>query len=145
MMKIYLDICCFNRPFDDQSQLRIRLESEAKLKIQEDVRSGTYKLIWSYILDYENSKNPFQERREQIAKWRAYSEEDTEEDGEIVALATQVSQHGIKKIDSLHIACAIRAKADYFLTTDDGVLKKATSIQNVRITDPIGFIKEVST
>ena len=41
-MKIYLDNCCFNRPFDDQSQLRIRLESEAKLKIQEDIRSGLY-------------------------------------------------------------------------------------------------------
>lgn len=58
-MKIYLDNCCFNRPFDDQSQLRIKLESEAKLKIQEDIRSGLYKLIWSYILDYENSKNLF--------------------------------------------------------------------------------------
>jgi hypothetical protein len=44
-MKIYLDSCCFNRPFDDQSKLRIRLEAEAKFKIQEDVRSGTYKLI----------------------------------------------------------------------------------------------------
>ncbi len=58
-MKIYLDNCCLNRPFDDQSQLRIKLESEAKLKIQEDIRSGLYKLIWSYILDYENSKNLF--------------------------------------------------------------------------------------
>ena len=58
-MKIYLDNCRFNRPFDDQSQIRILLESEAKLNIQENIRSGTYKLIWSYILDYENSKNPF--------------------------------------------------------------------------------------
>ena len=142
-MKIYLDNCCFNRPFDDQSQLRIRLESEAKLKIQEDIRSGSYQLVWSYILDYENSKNPFRERREQIAKWQVYSEEDIEEDEKTVKLAVLVSQHGIKKIDSLHIACAIKARVAYFLTTDDGVLKKATLIQGVRITDPIGFIKEV--
>ena len=54
-MRIYLDNCCFNRPFDDQSQIRIRLESEAKLKIQEEIRSGKIQLIWSYILDYENS------------------------------------------------------------------------------------------
>ena len=53
-------------------------------------------------------------------------------------------QHGIKKLDSLHIACAIRANADYFLTTDDGILKKVALIQNIRVTDPIGFIKEVS-
>ena len=107
-MKIYLDNYCFNRPFDDQSQLRIRLESEAKLQIQEDIRLGTYKLVWSYILDYENSKNPFRERREQIAKWRAYSEEDIEENKAVVAVATVINQLGIKKIDSLHLgACQI--------------------------------------
>jgi hypothetical protein len=78
-MKIYLDNCCFNRPFDDQSQLKIRLEAETKLKIQEDIRSGKYVLIWSYILDYENSKNPFQERHKQIAKWRNYAKFDVEE------------------------------------------------------------------
>ncbi len=31
-MRIYLDNYCFNRPFDDQSQIRINLEAEAKLK-----------------------------------------------------------------------------------------------------------------
>ncbi|HDH53254.1 MAG TPA: PIN domain-containing protein [Nitrospirae bacterium] len=142
-MRIYLDNCCFNRPFDDQSQLRIRLECEAKLKIQEDIRSGLHQLIWSYILDYENSKNPFQERVEQIARWRAYSEVDIEEDAEIVDIATQVSQYGVKKMDSLHLACAIKAKADYFLTTDDEIMKKDILIQGIRIIDPIGFIKEV--
>ena len=143
-MKIYLDNCCFNRPFDDQSQLRIRLESEAKLQIQEDIRSGLHKLIWSYILDYENSKNPFLERQEQIAKWRMFSEEDIEENEEIVQVSAMINQQGIKKIDSLHIACAIKAGAIYFLTTDDGVLKKSELVQNIQITDPIGFIKEVS-
>jgi len=75
-MKVYLDNCCFNRPYDDQSRLRIRLESEAKLRIQEEIRNGVYKLVWSYILDYENSKNPFRERKEQIAKWRTYAMRD---------------------------------------------------------------------
>ena len=143
-MKIYLDNCCFNRPFDDQSQLRIRLESEAKLKIQEDIRSGLYRLILSYILDYENNKNSFQERREQIVKWRAYAIEDIKENKKIVKVATMINQYGIKKLDSLHIACAIKAKADYFLTTDDGLLRKSTLVKGIKITDPIGFIKEVS-
>ena len=142
-MKIYLDNCCFNRPFDDQKQLRIKLETEAKLSIQEDIRSGSYQLIWSYMLDYENSRNPFQERREQITKWRVYSKTDIEEDEKLVDIATRVNQHGIKKMDSLHIACAITAGADYFLTTDDEILKRAIHIQGIRITDPIGFIKEV--
>jgi len=143
-MKIYLDNCCFNRPFDDQSQLRIRLESEAKLQIQADIRSGLYELVWSYIMDYENSKNPFRERQEQITKWHSYSCDDIIEDEELVEIAAKLNQQGIKKIDSLHIACAIKANADFFLTTDDGVLKKASIVKDIKITDPIGFIKEVS-
>ncbi len=143
-MKVYLDNCCFNRPYDDQSHLRIRLESEAILKIQEEIRSGAYKLIWSYILDYENSKNPFRERKEQIAKWRMYAIGDVQESAELLSLAWMLQEHGIKKIDTLHIACAIHAGAGFFLTTDDGILKKASPfIQGIRITDPINFIKEV--
>jgi len=61
-MRIYLDNCCFNRPFDDQSRLRIRLESEAKMAIQESIQLGIYALVWSYVMDYENHKNPFPER-----------------------------------------------------------------------------------
>ncbi len=143
-MRIYLDNCCFNRPFDDQSQLRILLESEAKLRIQENIRSGTFELVWSYILDYENSNNPFRERREQIIKWRTYSNEDIEESEDVLNIATMIVKHGIKKMDSLHLACAIKANTDYFLTTDDRVIKKAIHIQNIQIVDPIGFIKEVS-
>ena len=143
-MKLYLDNCCFNRPFDDQSQLRILLEAEAKLRIQENIRSGIFELVWSYILDYENSENPFRERREQIIKWRTYSNEDIEESDEILSIASMIMKHGIKKLDSLHLACAIKANADYFLTTDDGVINKALHIQNIQIVDPIGFIKEVS-
>ncbi len=97
-----------------------------------------------YILDYENSQNPFRERREQSIKWRAYSDEDIEESQEILNIAGIMMKHGIKKIDSLHLACAIKVNTDYFLTTDDGVIKKATLIKNIQIVDPIGFIKEVS-
>ena len=141
-MKIYLDNCCFNRPFDDQSQLRILLESEAKLKIQENIRSGAYNLIWSYMLDYENSKNPFLERREQILKWQSYSADDIEEDEEIIKTAAIMQLHGIRKLDALHLACAIQAKADFFLTTDDGILNKSGEIDNIIVIDPVGFLKE---
>ena len=142
-MKVYLDNCCFNRPYDDQSHLRIRLEAEAKLKIQEEIRNGSFDLTWSYILDYENGKNPFRERREQISKWRSYAVEEVVENEDVLHVAAMLLERGIKKIDALHIACAIQAGAEYFLTTDDGILKKATLVQDVRVTDPIGFIKEV--
>ena len=141
-MKIYLDNCMFNRPFDEQTHIRVRLETETKLAIQEEIRRGTYQLIWSYILDYENSKNPFQERREQIIKWKKYALTDIEENTEIIKTALLLNSKGLQKMDSLHIACAVFAKADYFLTTDDKVIKKANTLTGIKITDPIDFIKK---
>jgi len=69
-MLIYLDNCCFNRPFDDQKQIRIQIETEAKLFIQGEITDGKYSLAWSYILDYENEANPFPERKETKANWK---------------------------------------------------------------------------
>ena len=142
-MKIYLDNCCFNRPFDDQSQIRIRLESEAKLKIQEEIRSGKFQLVWSYILDYENNQNPYQERKVRIKKWKEYAISDIEETYELIETASLLNQKGIQKIDSLHLACAILSKCEYFLTTDNEIFRRAKQIDDINIDDPIGFIKEV--
>ena len=143
-MRIYLDNCCFNRPFDDQSHLRIRLETEAKLHIQGEVRDGRYQLVWSYLLDYENGRNPFRERREQIAKWRRHAVVDIEASDELIAQAEHLGRLGLRNLDALHLACALQAGAACFLTTDDGILKKADLIQGVRVLDPIAFIKEAS-
>lgn len=142
-MKIYLDNCCFNRPFDDQSQLRIRLESEAKLKIQEEIRSGRFKLVWSYILDYENGKNPFQERKIRIAAWKKYADLDIQESEVLLESANTLNQIGLQKIDTLHISCAIISKCSYFLSTDDTILRRRGEIGDINVIDPIAFIKEV--
>ena len=142
-MKIYLDNCCFNRPFDDQSQLRIRLETEAKLKIQEEIREGNLKLAWSYILDYENMKNPYEERKGRINRWKDYAVSDIEEMFEVIEKANLINRKGFNKFDSLHIACAIISKCDYFLSTDDKILKQSIILDEIKVIDPIGFIKEV--
>ena len=63
MLKIYLDNCCYNRPFDEQQPL-IVLETEAKLFIQSKIKQGLYALVWSFILDSENDENPSEERRQ---------------------------------------------------------------------------------
>ena len=77
-MKVYLDNCAFNRPFDDQSHIRIRLETEAKLYIQDNIKNNKLKLIWSYILDIENDHNPFKEKRMAIEKWKRLAAVDIE-------------------------------------------------------------------
>lgn len=120
------------------------LESEAKLAIQQNIRSGNIQLVWSYIMDYENNKNPFQERREQIGKWKEYATNDINEDEHILETAHAIRTQGLKLMDSLHIACALSGNADYFVTTDDKVLKKYNTIRGIIITDPIDFIKQVS-
>jgi hypothetical protein len=51
-MRVYLDNCCYNRPFDEQAQLSVRLETEAKLEIQRQMRSG--ELEYSYTKWREN-------------------------------------------------------------------------------------------
>ena len=32
-MRIYMDVCCLNRPFDDQTKAKILIESDAVLAI----------------------------------------------------------------------------------------------------------------
>lgn len=119
------------------------IETEAKLNVQENIRSGKFQLVWSYILDYENNKNPYPERKAQIAGWKKYAVTDMEENNQLLERANFLNQSGFKKIDSLHISCAIIARCDYFLTTDDKILNKSGKVTDLKITDPIGFIKEV--
>jgi predicted nucleic acid-binding protein len=143
-MKIYLDNCCFNRPFDDQSQIRIQLESQAKLYIQEQIKNGEIELVWSYILDYENSFNPFEERKLVIQKWRDKAKQDIIENPTILETAKELSSLGIKCKDALHIACAIYAGCDYFLTTDDEVLKKLKNYNEIAVVNPFTFITNLN-
>lgn len=142
-MKIYLDNCCFNRPFDDQSQIRIRLEAEAKLKIQADIQDGKYKLVWSYILEAENMANPFEERKKAILEWKHNSIMIIKEKETILQKAKELNQIGIRSKDALHLSCAISAKCKYFLTTDDKIINKNRLVTELSLTDPIGFIREV--
>jgi predicted nucleic acid-binding protein len=141
MTRIYLDNCTLNRPFDVQTSIRIRIETEAKLFIQDKIRKGELKLIWSYILDFENFQNPFDERKNAIAGWKRYSYTDIEQTESIVKMANEIENKGIKAKDALHIACAIQGNADFFITTDDGILKKTLSLQAINVVNPTDFVK----
>jgi len=137
--KLYLDSCCFNRPFDDQSQLLVRLETEAKLFIQDGIKDGMFELVWSYILEQENRDNPFERRREAIAPWRRRAKVDIDESEEVIQIAEAYLPRGLKPKDSLHVACAIVAKADYLITTDNGMLKRPNG--QIQIVNPLRFIQ----
>ncbi len=122
-MIIYLDNCCFNRPFDDQRYLSIKIETECKLFIQQAIKEGKLILCWSYILDFENHQNPFLERKIQIQEWKNIALKDTEETTEILKIVKTFTALGFKPLDALHLACAVEMKSDYFITVDKGILK----------------------
>ena len=142
-MRVYLDNCTFNRPFDDQTQIRISLETEAKLYIQERIRDGTLELVWSYILDYENLANPFEERRNTIQNWKAHAFIDVDANLEILTKANVLREIGLRNKDALHLACSVAAKCDYFVTTDDAILRKTVSFEEVKVIDPLNFIRSI--
>lgn len=142
-MRIYLDNCCFNRPFDDQMDARVRLETEAKLQIQEQVRTKQLELTWSYILDYENSKNPFSERKIAIQDWRDHAVVEIKVSPDLIKKARALYQKNIKAKDALHVACAIKAKCRYFITTDDVLIRRLAGLSEIGVVNPTSFIVRV--
>ena len=138
-VSIYLDNCCYNRPYDDQTQIRISLETQAKLHIQKLIVEKKIDLVYSYISIYENSKNPNFERKLSITDFFDHAAVfvDASRSDEVVAIAAEIMKTGVKKMDALHVASAIVGKADYFLTTDMRLLKYSTD--KVHIINPIDF------
>ena len=139
-MRIYMDNCCLNRPFDDQTSIRIRLETEAKLYVQEKIINRQIELAWSYIIDYENQFNPFEERKNTIDKWKSRAIVDVVETANIVNNAELIRNLGAKSKDALHVACAVEAKCDYFLSTDDSLLKKLSGFDKIKVGNPLSFL-----
>jgi len=140
-MRIYLDNCCYNRPFDNQEQLKIKIETEAKLYIQQEILNGSFDLVWSHILEYENTMNPFEMRKTTISAWRSVASICVEENEEILVFAESLLPMGIRPKDALHIASARYARSDYFITTDKKLINK--SIDGIKIISPIDFINEL--
>lgn len=140
-MKIYLDNCCFNRPYDDQSTLRVRLETEVKLDIQNRIREGEFELIWSYILTFENAQNPHEERRAEIRLWSGLAKAEILETPQILEKMRDLESKGLKSLDALHISCAIAGRCAYFITVDKGILNKQDRIQGIKVINPIDFLE----
>ena len=137
-IRLYLDNCCFNRPFDDQSQLTVRLETEAILFVQQKIKEAKVDLAWSSILDFEIKKNPFEARRDATNEFRKYAFTVAEVTPPMQQEASMFQSQGLAIVDSLHLACAISANCEYFITVDKGILKK--SVSGITTINPIQFV-----
>lgn len=128
-MRIYLDNCCYNRPYDDQSQTRVRLEADAKMQIQHMIRNGELELATSFVLDYENNLNRSEQKKQTIRNFMKEFEfyyVDESSLSEIERIAEPIMATGIKSKDAWYLACALIAECDYFISTDKRLLKYKT-------------------
>lgn len=105
--------------------------------------AGKLQLAWSYILDYENSANPFPERKATIANWKKRASVDTDQTQTLLELASQLITIGIKAKDSLHIASSVVMQCDYFITTDLFLIKKLVNFVEIKVVSPIDFINNL--
>jgi len=141
MLKIYLDNCCYNRPFDNQKDRVICIETQAKMFIQSLIKYKSVELVYSAISVLEIAESPFEENRRSIS---CFIEENAkyyvsmESNKVAVALTDEVMQAGVKLKDASHVACAIVAQCDYLITTDKRLLKYKD--ERIRIVSPMDFI-----
>lgn len=144
--RIYLDTSVYNRPFDDQNQAKIRLETEVFLSILEKVISGSLIVVSSSVLLYENSYNPFYDRRERVASYLSVASKTIRLTEAIKERAKEMENAGIDSIDALHLACA-ESNADFFITCDAGIIRKVkrkSGMFKIEVCSPLEFaLKEV--
>ena len=146
-MRVYLDCCSLQRPFDDRSQPRIAVEAEAVLVILALCESHQVGLISSETLLFEIGRIPDQTREEDALAILKLSKETVELTAEVEALARRLSASGLKPLDALHLASASTAKADYFCTCDDKFFGKAKTLGGLGTTvvSPTELVMELDT
>ena len=146
MTKIYLDTCCLNRPFDDQTQERIRLESEAVLAILSRIEKGEWDWIGSEVLTDEIEQTPDTQKLSRARLLSDFIKQNVQIDDAVAERAEKLQKEGFKVFDSLHIACAESAKVDVFLSTDDRLLKLAKRKPKrlkIHVMNPLAWVEEM--
>ena len=141
-MFIYLDTCCLNRPYDDQSQSRIQLEASAVLAILQRVTSGEVQLANSSVLQFEIHRIADQTRRNGILHFLSYSSSFQSLTPAIEQRGIELNQLGFKRLDALHLAAAEALMVDAVLTTDDQLLRRAvqhTAHLTISVLNPVQF------
>lgn len=144
-MRIYFDMCSLQRPLDDQTQLRVLVETQAVLGILALCESGAVELIASDALVFETEANPDVVRRDYAAQAIAKATEFVQSTDQVKGKAQMFVDSGIKPLDALHLASAIEVQANFFCTCDDRFLKKARSLDTspTIVVSPVELVAEL--
>jgi hypothetical protein len=143
-MRIYMDVCCLCRPFDDRAQDRIRIESEAVLTILGRC-SQDWSLLGSEAIDFEVSMILDDKKRRDVELQAFCFKEKIVMDEEIINRAAELEKIGFRAMDALHISSA-ESSADIMLTADDNILMNArrnNKLIMIEIDNPVRWLMNV--
>lgn len=146
-MRIYLDICCLKRPFDDQASPRIAVETAAVLAVPNAIDAGDAEGLRSPAHDLENARNPDIRRATAVGVWLAERSLPAVA-GEVPTRVRELVGEGLHAIDALHRAWAEALEADAFVTVDDRLRSRAERLRDmirVRVTDPVALAAELTS
>ena len=144
MTRVYLDTSAYNRPFDDQTQPKIFLETQAVAIILQMVEAKVVELISSSVLEYENSRNPYPIKQEAMSRYLQLAELRQEVNEAIRQRAEELEQNGLKAIDALHIAYAEAVNSNYFITCDKRLINRYSGL-TMKVMNPADFVLEISS
>jgi predicted nucleic acid-binding protein len=118
-------MCSLKRPFDDQRHPRVREEATAVAAIVARAEAGEIALVRSTAHLVENDANPREDRRLAAALRIDGAAVDVPLDAEVEVRARELAAFRFRPLDALHIASAERARARWFVTCDDELLRLA--------------------
>lgn len=144
-MLLYLDASCFNRPFDDQTQDRIRHETDAVLRILQRILDQEDVLVWSSALTLELMAHPEPEIRSQLLGWEHHSRTVLTSSDPVRQRAETLVRQGLKALDAAHVAFAEVGQCAAFMTCDDRLLRRANGLGlSLRVVNPVDYMQEIS-
>jgi predicted nucleic acid-binding protein len=145
-MKLYLDSCCYNRPYDDQTQEKIHMEGEAILTIINRCKQNNDEIIGSRVLDLEISQISDIEKMEKVKFF--YEQTITKKvdyNENILKRAQELSeQTNIRTFDRFHLSFAENADVNILLTTDTKFEKFCSKLYlDIKVMNPLNYLTEV--
>jgi len=142
MIRLYLDTSVFNRPFDDQSQVKIFLETQATISVLRTITEQTVELMSSTVLQYENRQNPSPIKRAFMQAYLDIANFQPPLNQSVIQRAATLKEQGIQLIDSLHIASAEVSACDYVLTCDKRLINRCQNLA-LKVLNPVNYILEI--
>lgn len=143
-MKLYLDLCVYNRPFDYQGQDRIALETGAFVYILEKIEKGDHAIVISEALVYENNRNPDALRKHRVASYFHLAQEFIAIDSAALERAEFLKEFGFSDVDALHIALSEKSNVDYFITCDDDIVSLCKKHQDIIRVGVVGLFEFIA-